>query len=133
MISAKEARAESDSFAEKTSVQAVYTAIEPELMQTIEEEIHIATANGEMSTGLDLGDLIRCLITRYLTEIKIRNWWTIYDALAKCGDLSRIYKMVEIALKSLGYEVNIGEQDDEWIAPKHRAKKWLTISWDNEE
>lgn len=133
MISANEARAGSESFAEKTSVQAIYTAIEPELMRMIEEDIRLAMANGENRASMDLGDLVRCLVTKYLVNLNIRDWWDVYTPLKQSGGFLRIYKTVETVLKSWGYQVRIGKREDEWIAPRRRAKKWLTISWDHKD
>ena len=133
MISANDARVGSEGFTEKTSVQAIYTAIEPELMRAIEEEIRLAMANGASTASMDLGDLARCLVTKYLVNLNIRDWWDVYTTIRQSGGFLRIYKTVETALKSWGYQVHIGKREDEWISPKRRAKKWLTISWNNKE
>ena len=102
-------------------------------MKTIEEEIRLAMANGENRASMDLGDLVRCLVTKYLVNLNIRDWWDVYTPIRQSGGFLRIYKTVETVLKSLGYQVCIGKREDEWITPHRQIEKLLNISWDNKE
>jgi len=137
MISANDARAGSDSFAEKTSVQAIYTAIEPELMKTIEEEIRLAMTNGDTRTQINYGRKVEELIEEYLSTNNIYRTWDVKWNLMKSGDFRRIDKTIEVVLQSLGYQASFAERvwkrfnDDGDVIYRHT--KWLNISWANKE